>query len=342
MNDDGGWVRVPSLRAGPLSTRSPPCSLVRSVAKMSQLVNLLGELAAAPVQERALESLDAWWARHRDLAERFELPVDRAIAGGFVADRLGYAFASGYREALVSLVPSLAGEGVLGLAATEEGGVKPSAIRAQLVPASDGSFVLNGSKRWATLAPRADLLLIVACAGTDQGRNRLVVVRVPARRAGIVVRALPPTPFAPEIPHAEIDLIDVSIAASEILEGDGWDAYLKPFRTIEDIHVHAALLGHLVAVSRRRSFPRELVEELLAAITALRALALDDPSSPAIHLALAGMIEAAGRTIARMEPHWSHATDEERVRWERDRALLSVAGKARESRRDVAWQRVAP
>ncbi len=53
----------------------------------------------------------------------FETTVDRALAGGSAADRLGYAFASGYTEALRALVPGLTG--VAALCATEEGGNQP-------------------------------------------------------------------------------------------------------------------------------------------------------------------------------------------------------------------------
>ena len=42
---------------------------------------------------------------------------------------------------------------------------------------------------------------------------------------------------------------------ADLLPGDGYDIYLKPFRTIEDIHVHAALIGYLVGVARRLEAP---------------------------------------------------------------------------------------
>ena len=50
-----------------------------------------------------------------------------------------------------------------------------------------------------------------------------------------------------EIPHAEVGLDRVRVEASAVLPGDGYADYVKPFRTIEDAHVHCALLGYLVA-----------------------------------------------------------------------------------------------
>jgi acyl-CoA dehydrogenase len=39
----------------------------------------------------------------------------------------------------------------------------------------------------------------------------------------------------------------------------------------------------------------------------------------------------------RLEPLWAAAPDAEWTRWQRDRALLRVAGSARAARRDRAW-----
>ena len=45
-----------------------------------------------------------------------------------------------------------------------------------------------------------------------------------------------------------------------LLPGDGYDVYVKPFRTIEDIHVHAATIAYLVAEGRRRGWPHGWIE----------------------------------------------------------------------------------
>ena len=44
------------------------------------------------------------------------------------------------------------------------------------------------------------------------------------------------------------------------------------------------------------------------------------------------MLAAVSPLLARLEPHWQKADAETRARWERDRPLLSVAGKARQAR----------
>lgn len=302
---------------------------------------LLHTLVTAPADRRPIDSLDAWWTRHVDASRTFERSIERAVVGGFAADRLGYAFASGYREALVALLPGVDATGVTILSATEEGGVKPSAIRTALTEREGGGLSLSGRKKWATLATRADFVLVAAAAGADdRGRTRLRMVRIPVSRAGVSVRPMPPPPFTPEIPHAEMSFDAVAIEGSEVLPGDGWDDYLKPFRTVEDLHVHGALAGYLIGAARRAALPRALVEEALALVVTTCALALEDLRAPEVHVALAGALDAAKRLVERLEAAWSDE-GEERARWSRDRPLLGVAGSARVARADAAWRALA-
>ncbi|HWU89733.1 MAG TPA: acyl-CoA dehydrogenase family protein [Kofleriaceae bacterium] len=284
----------------------------------------------------ATDDLRAWWDATAGHRAAWTAPLDRALAGGACADRLGFAFAAGYAEALRALVPELPPGAITALCATEEGGAHPRAIRTRLAAVAPGRYELSGRKRWATVANAASSLLVVASTGEEGGRNRLRVVRVRADAPGL--RLHPTTaPFVPEIPHAEVELDGVIATDADLLPGDGYDAYLKPFRTIEDLHVHAALAGYLIGVARRRRLPRELVERLLVLAAAARAIAGVAPAAAATHAALAGVLELAARLVAEVEALWSAAPDDEWARWQRDRALLRVAGGARAARRERAW-----
>ncbi len=280
------------------------------------------------------DSLAAWWAATTAIRAPFDTPVDRAIVGGAWADRLGYAFAGGYQAALQTLVPEHGGIGAL--CVTEAKGNAPKHIATTLLPAKD-HFVLAGTKKWATAAPLATHLLVAATTGLDaEGRNRIALVRVAANAPGVTL--VPSSaPFVAEIPHAEVTLDGVVVQASDVLPGDGYSDYVKPFRTIEDAHVHAALLGYLVGVARRHAFPRELVEQLVAAALAVRAVALADPKSQMTHFALAGCIAQVHELVAANERAWAPISDDEHARWKRDRGLLNVAQAARATRRENAW-----
>ncbi|HUQ06996.1 MAG TPA: acyl-CoA dehydrogenase family protein [Kofleriaceae bacterium] len=262
-----------------------------------------------------------------DLDER---PIDRAVRGGYDADRVGAAFVAGYSGALRTLVPGAPMR--TSLCATESGGAHPKAIQTRLD--ADGRLV--GHKRWSTYATEAELLLVVATIGVDDaGRNRLKLVRVAPGAPGVTITPMPPPPFAPEVAHAEV-VLDTRVSPGDILPGDGYTEYLKPFRTIEDIHVHGAMLGWMLGLAARHGWPRELAERLLAAVAALRTLAAAPPLAPATHLALAGAI-ATTRELVERAP-WSTLDPDAHARWQRDRPLLEVAGKARAARLEAAWQ----
>jgi len=185
------------------------------------------------------------------------------------------------------------------------------------------------------------VLLVVASEGEDEaGRNRLALVRVPADRAGVSLRPLPPVAFVPEVGHAALRLCDVRVEPAERLPGDGYERYLKPFRTVEDCHVHGALCGWLLQVGRRCGWPRAVLEEVLLLLCALRPLALAPPGDAAVHVALGGVLAGTARLLRELEPLWQQVEEETRRLWERDRPLLSVAGRAREQRLAAAWERL--
>ncbi|KFE71913.1 acyl-CoA dehydrogenase family protein [Hyalangium minutum] len=303
---------------------------------------ILRFLLTTPPQPGTLGSLEEWWRQHLELASRFQSPVDLALAGGFRADRLGFAFASGYHAALRSLFTGMPKDHRAALCATEAGSAHPSAIQTRLIGGDGGGPLrLSGSKGFVTLGTAADTLFVVATEGLDeQGRNRLRVVMIDAHREGVHLNVLPETPFVPEVPHAELQLTDVKVSPDEVLPGDGYTRYLKPFRTVEDCHVHAALLGWLLQVGRRSGWPERVQDEVLAVAVMIRGLALADPSSPAVHVALGGALDLCQRLVKSLEEWWPQVDAPTRERWARDKALLGVAGKARAKRREAARQRL--
>ncbi|MFD6155493.1 acyl-CoA dehydrogenase family protein [Nocardia sp. NPDC060256] len=299
--------------------------------------SVLDFLLTEPIPATPLDDIAAAWTRHRVAANRFDKPVDVALAAGFGADRLGYAFLSGYQEALRALIPDLSPDELVALCATEAGGGHPSAIETTLTEEL-GSARLNGTKTFATLGMLAHRLVVLASVGTDaDGRNRLRATMVDVREAGVRVTNLPATPFAPEIPHAMVTLTDV---AAVVLPGDGYLDYLKPFRTIEDVHVLAAALGWLIRVARASGWSQSVLQQLLTAVAAVRGLDIDAPSSPGVHVALGGAFEYFGRLLAELDSLWASVDSVTRQRWERDRPLLAIAGRVREQRLATAWRSV--
>lgn len=260
-------------------------------------------------------------------------PWEAAVRGGALADRLGHAFAAGYEAALAALIPSRDRARPAALCATEAGGAHPRAIDTAI---TEGA--LSGEKSFVTLGVHAEDLFVLAKIGEGE-RPKLALALVPREAEGVVVEALPALPFVPEIPHARVRF--ESVRSFELLPGDGWDDYVRPFRTVEDVHVHTAFVAWLASTGTRLGWPREPIARACALLLVLRELAARDPSSPATHVALAGAIELSRALVQDLEPAWASAPSAERERWARDRPLLEVASKARAARLERAWQRLA-
>ncbi|MFE3318437.1 acyl-CoA dehydrogenase [Nocardia sp. NPDC059195] len=276
----------------------------------------------------------AVWAHHRARSHDFASSIDRAAIAGFDSAGTGLAFLGGYQEALHALVPSLDPAALSSMCATEAAGARPSTMTTTV--SADG--VVSGTKSFATLGTFADRFLVIARSGTQpDGRPILRAVLVPAG-VSTAITPLPALPFAPEIPHAGVTF---DAAPGEVLPGDGYTDYLKPFRTVEDLHVVAAVLGQLVRVARLAQWPAEPVEQLLALFAAVRGVGAEDPSSPGVHIALGGLFDRLTGLRAELEPLWAPVDPEVRKRWERDVPLLGVAGKVRAARLATAWRAFA-
>jgi acyl-CoA dehydrogenase len=113
---------------------------------------------------------------------------------------------------------------------------------------------------------------------------------------------------------------------------------VKPFRTVEDLHVQAAVTGWLLGVLRRHGGPQGAMERLVAHALGLRALADASVEAPATHVALAGCFAGLEAITSSLEGWWASAPGAVASGWARDRALLTVARGAREARRVKAWE----
>ncbi len=303
---------------------------------------LLRTLIVAPPDPAGLPSVEAWWTAHRALAGRFRDPIALAAAGGFAADRLGWAFASGYQAALGALLPGRSPERAVALCATEERGGHPREIHTALTGSDRQGWRLSGRKRFVTLGTFARQLVVLASTGRrDDGRNRLRAVLVDAGSDGVSVEEQPPLSIVPEVPHGAVRLEDVAVPPGDVLPGDGYAAVLEPFRTVEDLHVLAAAVGYAVQLVRRGGGEAALVEELLATLCAIRALAGEDPLAPEVHVALGGLERQQRALLDRVEGAAERVGPDTAARWRRDRPVLSIAARVRQRRLDTAWRRLA-
>ncbi len=283
------------------------------------------------------------WKEHFDRhCLSFENTMDRAVAGGFISDRVAYAFAAGFESALRMLVPGLPPGQIAAICVTEGGSTHPRAIETALTPLGVGcgqAWRLSGTKSFVTMAQEAQVMLVAASAGVSpDGRKDIRMVRLERSRPGIEVRPIEDLPLVPEVSHGEVGFRDVAVYPSDILPGDGYAGYVKPFRTVEDMHVLAGVLGYLVRCGRLFKWPHSTRESMLAVISGLRALASGDPGAPHVHLALAGSLRQAADLAESIGSLWEGTDPGTRSRWERDKKLLAIAAGARSARRKKAWE----
>lgn len=272
------------------------------------------------------------WRRGASAEER---PIDAAIRGGLLADRLGYAFAAGYRSALAALLPD--GEGVASLCITEAEGGHPRAIRTR-VELGERSLLLNGEKLWSTLAESGDYLAVVASTGWVGDQNRLALLRVPVGSPGLRLERLAELPFAPEIGHYRVEMVDVQVPLEMVFLGEAYPRYVKPFRTVEDIFVSATTLSMLLG--QGRAWPEPFRLRLLSLLLVFRQFSALPPEDPGLHVALAGAQAQLQDCLAAAD--WSVLPEEVAARWHRDAPLLGVAGKARKLRLERARELIWP
>lgn len=303
---------------------------------------MLPQLSPAQATAKPCESVADWWPRHRAIAAEHAGSIEQAIVGGFVADRVGWAFASGYQAALRALFPDAPGNRLCAFCVTETDGNSPKAIKSAIAKNGSG-WLLNGAKRWTTLGPEGGLFFVAArdeAASADK-RAAIRVVKVASGSSGLKIESMPATRFVPEVPHARLQFENLRISEGDILPGDGYELYVKPFRTVEDIHVQAAILAYLMREAQRLSWPEHWIERLAALLAALSTLSNMPASHAETHIGLAGALTISAGLIEECEAFWlKAAADPAALRWRRDKELLTVAGKARELRAKRAWEKL--
>jgi alkylation response protein AidB-like acyl-CoA dehydrogenase len=287
----------------------------------------------------AFDSVAHWKQHHEQALLSWTEPADMAIAGGFLAPCPAYAFAVGYWAALHRLLPELPKESVPALCISERHGAHPAKITCRLEKEGTG-WRLNGKKHFVTCGNEADLLLVAATSGTDpDGKNRLKLVSVNKEKKGIALKPLEkPIDILPEISHGVVELTNAAVESTDILPGDGYLKYIKPFRTIEDLHVMAAILGYLKRIGKIWAWPAAAREQMIALLLTIRTLARADYSAPEIHIALGGTYTALQSLLETIEPCWDIVEEDINSAWQRDRAVLNIAADARKKRLAAAWR----
>jgi hypothetical protein len=255
-------------------------------------------------------------------------PFELAVLGGRAMSSPGLAFLVGYQAALRVLWPSA--PACLGaLCATERRSVRAADMGTRL----DG-LRLTGSKDFVTAGLEAQWLLVAARSEAVGEAPRLSLAVVYPGEPGVKLEALPTLPLMPEVGHGRLVL---ERAACELLAGDGWDAYVKPFRSLEDLYVLTALTAWLYGVGQECAWPQALRLRLLGVLAGCAEGSRQCADSVGCHLLLGGLFAQfqalrgeVDEALAAGPEHWAQI-------WQRDQGVMALAAVAREKRLGKAW-----
>ena len=278
---------------------------------------LIGPLEVIPAES----GLRDWYAKvFAQAAEQGSFAL--AVYGGRVAATPGLAFLAGYQAALRKLWP-MAPVGLGALCATENRKLRPADMTTR------ASGVISGRKDFVTAGASASWLLVTAREEQEGEPSRLGLFAVQADSTGVSLEPGDPISLLPDIPHARLRL---EYAAGERLAGDGWADYVKPFRTLEDIYVLAAMAAWLYGLGVQHHWPPALVLRLLAVLAGTAELDRQSTNDPATHLILG----ALGEQFQALQPELDRALRTTgspwAESWMRDKAVLQLARQAQARR----------
>lgn len=276
----------------------------------------------------AEQGLTSWYAALLEQAGAQATPLTLAQLGGLRAATPGLAFLAGYQAALRALWPQ-APQALGALCVSERRSTRPADLTTRLEGA-----VLHGCKDFVTAGAEASWLLVAAREEPEGNTPQVGLVVVDATVSGVSLQSLPALPMMPDIGHARVQLTGT---CAERLPGDGWDAYVKPFRTLEDTYVLTAVTAWLLASAREAGLEQALQLRLLAQLAGCAQVAASPADDQGSHLLLAGLFAQHQALAAELEPALERAGGTRAALWKRDRQLLKVAESARAQRLNKAW-----
>jgi hypothetical protein len=262
---------------------------------------------------------------HASLLQRLGpvTPFELAVAGARLTATPGLAFLVGYQAALRALWPS-APQSLGALCATEQRSLRPADMQTRL-----SDLRVNGRKDFVTAGDAAEWLLIAARSEAAGEAPRLKLAVVYGGEPGVTLEKLPAIALMPDISHGRV-LLDGALC--ELLPGDGWDAYVKPFRTLEDLYVLSAMSAWLYGVGQECDWPQALQLRLLALLAGCAEVSRHNPSSAVGHVLLGGLFAQFKGLDADLNDALAAGPASWREMWGRDKGVMDIGAGARAKR----------
>jgi acyl-CoA dehydrogenase len=123
-------------------------------------------------------------------------------------------------------------------------GAHPKHLTTRAEPDGDG-FRITGEKAWVSNGPSADMFVVLAITGEQEGRKRYSAFLVPRDAEGVGLKEMPAFHALRPSRHCGLLLENVCVPRSALLgaEGGAYETMALPFRDIEDAVGTFSLLG---------------------------------------------------------------------------------------------------
>ncbi|MCE2029688.1 hypothetical protein [Sessilibacter corallicola] len=303
---------------------------------MSDYQNLMTLITSSKsLNKLSLQEQPAAWLT--TLSQYFNsTSIQCSFIGGYYAHSVGYAFCAGYQNAVKSLFGNQRNE-LVSLSITENGNAHPRNI--QTIYNVD-SGTLNGVKHFVMLADQVDELYVLAKISkrelSEDQRSSFKILHIRSDLEGVTIQTQPPLPMISDIKQGFAHFKNVPITPDNVLKGDAYTNYVKPFRTYEDVHVISALLGYLFSVVNRNPWPQGINVNITDLKIRLQSISSSDLTAAATHLELDAVIYNFKQLIEQIEEHWQRSQPPEYTAWLRDKAILKIAEYTRRKRTERA------
>jgi hypothetical protein len=319
--------------------------------------SLFEQLLSSSISRYHYKSISEWHQHFLNITEKPPSTLEQAALGGRYCTNMSYAFSAGYQSAIQSLFKPNT-RSLSSVCITEKEGNQPKNINSTLTKHKQ-SWQLNGSKSFITGANDAKQLYIAVAdkPGSEKHPNestkkettertvsikpKIKMLSVPADQAGVNIVQMPSFPFVPDVSHGIANFEHVNIQATQILAGDGYSQYIKPFRTHEDIHVLAAIIGFRIGEAIDSNWSKSSIEAHLMLLSSLLSLNPENFAEATTHILFSGCRTQFNALVQQTDDEFKQNNPEGFSSWKRDKALLDIASKAHKVRTLRAWDYIS-
>ncbi|GLQ30962.1 hypothetical protein [Litoribrevibacter albus] len=180
------------------------------------------------------------------IIKRLPGPIaEQVFLSGTSSNSTSSAFWCGYQSAIQMLFGRFLNNEIASIVVNEHRSFKPSDWITEIEKKSE-AFVLVGKKDFITAPDQIDLLLVAANEqGYESKASKLCKVKRNIDGLSLVDLNMP---VFKDLKKSKGVFSRLELAHDEVLPGDGYDWFVKPFRVVEDFYVSLSMLGYLIKI----------------------------------------------------------------------------------------------